>query len=283
MAPVLRDLPIGIMQGRLLPPINGRIQCFPADRWRDEFPLAQQAGLQLIEWIYEIYGAEQNPLSTDQGIAELKELSVKHGIAVRSLCADYFMDRPLLVDPQAGMEKLSWLLGRCHLAGIRRVIMPFVDASRLLDADREDSLIDLLRPFAPEAECLGIELHLETDLAPARFANLIARLPKAVFKVNYDSGNSASHGYNVTEEFAAYGDRIGSLHIKDRVRGGSTVALGTGNADFSALRTALHSIGYDDDVILQVAREREENELAWISLVRESVEKMLFQSLEEVP
>jgi hexulose-6-phosphate isomerase len=276
-------LPIGIMQGRLLPKINGKIQRFPAEQWRDEFPLAEKAGLKLIEWIYEVYGADKNPLGTDEGIAELKELSVKHGVAVRSLCADYFMDRPLLANPEEGCKKLSWILRRCHLAGIQRIILPFVDVSRLADAVAEDALIDLLSPFASEAERLGIELHLETDLEPIRFANLIKRLPEMVFKVNYDSGNSASHGYVVTEEFDAYGSRIGSLHIKDRVLGGGSVPLGTGNADFKALRAALDGVGYADDVILQVAREREGNELAWIRSVRESVEKILFQSPEEMP
>ena len=28
---------IGIMQGRLVPPVKGRIQAFPSERWRDEF------------------------------------------------------------------------------------------------------------------------------------------------------------------------------------------------------------------------------------------------------
>ncbi len=276
-------LPIGIMQGRLLPKIDEKIQRFPAEQWRNEFPLAERAGLKLIEWIYEVYGEDKNPLGSDEGIAELKELSLKHGITVRSLCADYFMDRPLLANPEEGGRKLSWLLGRCHLAGIKRIILPFVDASRLGDYRAEDALIDLLNPFTSEAECLGIELHLETDLPPERFANLIERLPESVFKVNYDSGNSASHGYDVKEEFKAYGSRIGSLHIKDRVRGGGTVPLGTGNADFKSLRTALDAVGYEDDVILQVAREREGNELVWIRSVRENVEKILFKDPEVTP
>ena len=38
-----------------------------------------------------------------------------------------------------------------------------------------------------------------------------------MIKVNYDSGNSASLGYDPTDEFAAYGERVGSVHIKDRV------------------------------------------------------------------
>ena len=156
---MLQKLPIGIMQGRLLPKINERIQCFPAEQWRDEFSLAEQADLKLIEWIYEVYGEERNPLGTDEGITELKDLSARHGIAVRSLCADYFMDRPLLANPEEGMGKLVWLLGRCHLAGIKRIILPFVDASRLADSSAEKELIALLEPLAPQAERLGIELH----------------------------------------------------------------------------------------------------------------------------
>lgn len=264
-------LPIGIMQGRLLPKINGRFQCFPADLWRDEFPLAEKAGLQLIEWIYEVYGADQNPLATDEGVAELKGLSAQHGIDVRSLCADYFMDRPLLANPEEGSKQLSWMLGRCHLAGIKRIILPFVDASRIAEEGSVSSLLAMLGGIAEEARHAGVELHLETDLAPAPFAALMARLPEDVFHVNYDSGNSASHGYRVEEEFAAYGSRIGSLHIKDRILGGGTVPLGTGNTDFKALRTALDAVGYDDDVILQVARGSEGDELAWIEDVKTQV------------
>ncbi len=42
---------IGIMQGRLVPPINNRIQCFPRDNWRIEFEYAAKAHLDCIEWI----------------------------------------------------------------------------------------------------------------------------------------------------------------------------------------------------------------------------------------
>ena len=41
----------GIMQGRLVPPEGGRYQSIPRERWRDEFPRAQAAGIGYIEWI----------------------------------------------------------------------------------------------------------------------------------------------------------------------------------------------------------------------------------------
>jgi hexulose-6-phosphate isomerase len=83
-------------------------------------------------------------------------------------------------------------------------------------------------------------------------------------KVNYDSGNSASLGYDVGEEVAAYGDRIGSVHIKDRIRGGGTVPLGTGGAKIPVLLSHLFRIGYQGDFVMQVARGEAGKELAWI-------------------
>jgi hexulose-6-phosphate isomerase len=41
---------IGFMQGRLCAPVDGKIQAFPWDHWRDEFPLAQRFGFPLMEW-----------------------------------------------------------------------------------------------------------------------------------------------------------------------------------------------------------------------------------------
>ena len=52
-----------IMQGRLVAPIDGRIQTFPRDRWRDEFPRAVEAGLDGIEWIFDEAGEAANPNS----------------------------------------------------------------------------------------------------------------------------------------------------------------------------------------------------------------------------
>lgn len=85
---------IAIMQGRLLPPQDGRFQCFPRDCWREEFPRAAAAGLNAIEWIYDLHGADVNPLGSDSGIEEMQALARQHKIDVVSVCADYFMDRP---------------------------------------------------------------------------------------------------------------------------------------------------------------------------------------------
>jgi L-ribulose-5-phosphate 3-epimerase len=244
----------GIMQGRLVAPEGPLYQCFPRSAWREEFPRAKAAGLEAIEWIYDVYGEDVNPLASDGGLAEMRALSAEHGIAVRSVCADWFMQRTLLNGTADNVQRLEWLLGQCGKLQMQRVVLPFVDASKLDGDDDAKALADLLRGMLPMAERTGVELHLETDLDPRHFAALLDLLPSKWVWVNYDSGNSASLGYAPRDEFAAYGPRVGSVHIKDRVLGGSTVALGTGNADFPALFACLAEHRYQRDFILQAAR-----------------------------
>jgi len=255
------------MQGRLVPPVGDRIQAFPVDRWRDEFPAARQAGLQSIEWIYDTEGDDINPVATDEGLAEMMALSRESGVQVKSLCADYFMSETLLrgtmMDRQRREGKLQWLIARCAKAGIGRVVLPFVDSSNIeSDADFRD-LVTLMKNTSRLTGGHGVELHLETSLPPSRFASLLDAIGNSLVKVNYDSGNSASLGFDVNEEFEAYSDHIGSVHIKDRVRGGSTVPLGTGSADFAGLACCLKRIDYSGDFILQVARSTCGDEIAW--------------------
>ena len=258
---------IGIMQGRLVPPTDDRIQCFPRERWVDEFELAAQTGLDCIEWIYDLYGADVNPLATDSGMEKLRDLSAKHKIKILSICADYFMDKPLVRASQAELEDrvktFHWLLERGRLIGINRMVIPFVDASRIDTQVEFDGVVMLLTRLLEPARRAGIEIHLETSLTPARFAELLNRLTDPLLKVNYDSGNSSSLGYDPLEEFAAYGERVGSVHIKDRLLGASTVPLGTGDADFSGLAEGLRKVAYQGDFILQVARGTSGEEVAW--------------------
>jgi L-ribulose-5-phosphate 3-epimerase len=277
---------IATMQGRLVPPEAGRFQCFPRNRWRDEFTLAAEAGLDAIEWIFDLYGEDTNPLATDPGIREIRSLSEQSGVAVRSLCADYFMDLPFLRttghERDDRIKKLKWLLSRCAALGISRVVIPFVDQARINSEAEIQEVLDVLEALLPTASAYAIELHLETSLGPQEFAALLRENSHPMLRVNYDSGNSASLGYLVREEFASYGTRIGSVHIKDRVRSGGTVPLGTGNADFPALFDSLANSNYSGDFVLQVARQEPGSEVQWLSRSRLWLESQIEHMMKGV-
>jgi hexulose-6-phosphate isomerase len=261
------------MQGRLVPPVPGHFQAFPRDRWADELALARQVPLSYIEWIYDLYGADVNPLTNNVGL--LQSVVADSGVEIRSLCADYFMDRPFLrcadSECQERLDLLDKLLRLAKQVGIQRIVLPFVDASKIETQEDRQTVVRVLKAVLPTARETGVELHLETALAPVDFADLLDQLPSTLIKVNYDSGNSSSLGFVPKEEFAAYGHRIGSVHIKDRVRGGGTVPLGTGDADLPAVFAALGEIGYQGDITLQVARSEPGQEVAWARSNREFV------------
>lgn len=273
---------LATMQGRLVPPEGGNFQSFPRDRWRDEFALAAQAGLNAIEWIFDVYGEDVNPLASDEGLQEMRALAERTGVVVRSLCADYFMDRPFLRTEPAErnelIQKFRWVLSRCRLAGIGRIVIPFVDRSRIENEAEKREVLSILESLLPAAEANGIELHLETSLPPDEFARILQDNPHPLLWANYDSGNSASLGYVVEDEFEAYGNRIGSVHIKDRVRGGGTVPLGTGDADLTALFKALARLGYRGDYVLQIARQQSGQEMQWLAQNRAWVADQIEQA-----
>jgi L-ribulose-5-phosphate 3-epimerase len=258
---------IGIMEGRLVPPEAGRFQCFPRDQWESEFPNAAQVPLDYIEWVYDLYGHDVNPLASTTGVERLKQIMQSTGVAIRAVCADYFMDKPLVrctgQECSERLEELARILRHARSLGVDRVVIPFVDASAIRSTEDSDAVEAALIAAMPLAEETGIEIHLETSLGPADFARFLDRIPHPKLKVNYDSGNSSSLGYAPADEFAAYGDRIGSVHIKDRVLNGGTVPLGTGNADFKSLFSCLEKISYAGDFTLQVARATPGDEVTW--------------------
>ena len=257
------------MQGRLCAPEDLRFQSFPRRAWEREIELAPQVPLRGIEWIYDQYGEGANPLETAAGRKQLREKLARARVQVVSICADYFMDCPL-ADPDDDIRtqrqgKLEWLIALCPEMAIQRIVLPFVDASKISDRAATDAVLKVLHAMLPRAQAAGVELHLETDMGPAAFRAFLEEIEHPLVKVNYDSGNSSSLGYKPVEEFAAYGERIGSFHIKDRVVGGKTVPLGQGSADFASLRAGLLDIDYRGDFVLQVARGAVGEELSWLA------------------
>jgi hexulose-6-phosphate isomerase len=257
-----------LMQGRLSPPEDGRFQSFPTLSWVEEIIQAPQVPLRGIEWIYDLYGEDVNPLASNEGRDKLKKCLAKSQVTVRSICADYFMDCPIVGADDGGraklLAKLNWLIETCPELGINRIVLPFVDQSRMVTEKDKADVIKFLEEALPAAHRFQVELHLETDFSPLDFASFLQSLDDRLIRVNYDAGNSAALGYQPTEEFAFYGDRIGSFHIKDRILGAGTVPLGEGDADFKSLRKALIEISYKGDFVMQVARGAAGDEIKWL-------------------
>ncbi len=249
---------IGFMQGRLSPLVDGKIQAFPASCWQAEFESAKRNGFSLMEWTLDQDGLYLNPLLTTSGQAEIRELRQAHGIAISSLTGDCFMQSPFWKAQgparEALLQDFRAVAQACSAVGIVMMVVPLVDNGRLDNREQEDLLVDTLQKESAFLAALGVKVVFESDFGPDELARFIARLAPARFGINYDIGNSASLGMDPVAEISAYGERILNVHIKDRVLGGTTVPLGTGNANFDQVFAALARAGYQGTYILQTAR-----------------------------
>jgi hexulose-6-phosphate isomerase len=248
---------IGIMQGRLSPRIDGKIQAYPAKTWQKEFEISKEIGYSAIEWIVE-KPLEINALMSKSGMQEIKEIILKTGVRVDYVCADIFMQQPLVRMSEKIKEEnkkiLEQILINSKEIGAIGVEIPFVDASSIKTESEIDELISVTEDAFKLAGEIGINVSLETDLNAKEFKKLLEKINLDHVKANYDIGNSASLGYEPLEELENYGQKILNVHVKDRKLGSTTVPLGTGNADIRCVFEKLDEIGYTGGITMQAAR-----------------------------
>lgn len=264
---------LGVMQGRLLPKFKNRYQAHPLGYWQEEFPIAKSLGLDCIEFILDYNDYEKNPLLTDSGISEIQDTIQKTGVKVVSVCADYFMEAPFH-SADSGIVKtsknvLSLLLKNGKKLGVKDIVVPCVDQSSLKSDSDKKVFFENLSPLVKEAEILGINLSLETDLEPKQFLDVIKIFNSKAVTVNYDIGNSASLGFNPIEEFEIYGLHITDIHIKDRKLNSGSVELGTGDAKFEKVLKKIRELNYSGPFIMQAYRDDEgleifKRQLDWV-------------------
>lgn len=254
---------IGYMQGRLVDQIDGKIQAFPQDTWRDEFPVAQRIGVALVEWTLDDQLLAQNPFCTALGQSEIRKLSKAFSLGIDSVTGDCFMQAPFWKctggEQVQLLEKLDLVIESCAVLGVQYIVIPLVDNGGLETAQQTQDLHQLLLLRQDTLRAGGVHIAFESDYPPAQLRDFIANYPADCFGINYDIGNSASLGFDPEKEMQAYAPRITNVHVKDRVLGGSTVPLGTGAAKMREVLIGLKNAHYCGNFILQTARAADGN------------------------
>lgn len=253
--------------------VGGRIQAFPWTTWREEFQLASQHGLRLMEWTLDQENIYDNPLMTADGRAEIKRLCGAWGVAIPSVTGDCFMQSPFWKADGATCQALHTdflaIADACADLGIGLIVVPLVDNGRIENHAQEERLVIYLRTCSTFLARRNLKVVFESDFCPNELARFIQQLDQDLFGINYDIGNSAALGYAPNEEFSAYGHRILNVHVKDRVLGGTTVPLGTGHARFDAVFENLARIGYQGNFILQTARAADHDHVTPLQCYRD--------------
>jgi hypothetical protein len=188
-------LRFGIVQGRLIQCPPGCLQWFPQDRWRDEFALAADLGLDYIELIAETKHNPRNPLWSAVGRAEIKSLAARHGLSLHALCNDYTVGNALAGDGAVLKQSLD-LVARGGELGMEKLVLPLFDASELTPANMDD-YVGPIREIADAARDAGMTTCLETILTGSELIALLDKIGRPHVKAVYDTGNRVAFGHDL--------------------------------------------------------------------------------------
>lgn len=256
------------MQGRLSKQIGNKIQAFPEKYWKSEFSKAKKLGLKSIEWTLDYKNINKNPIFRKSGQSEIKRLSNKYSVFIKSLTGDCFMQKPFwkLNNNFKLIEDLKKTIEAAKEIGIQLIVIPLVDNGSLSNKAEVQNLLKICKNLKKNLKKTKIKLVFESDFNPKKLQKFIKKFDKRYFGINYDVGNSAALNYDIDEEFRLYGDRIYNIHIKDRALFGKTVRLGKGNANFFKLFKNIKKINYKKNLILQTARSEKKKHMKEIDI-----------------
>lgn len=278
--PVKTNEKIGFMQGRLTTPVKGRTQSFPWVYWRQEFELASECGFRMMEWVIEEERLAENPIMNSEGRKEIRNLMALHRISIPSITCDTFIQEPFFkagnsVRRELLEEEFECIIRNCADIGISKIIVPLVDKGSLENEGHLRSLFRGMETVIPLLWKNNMVVAFESDFTPQQLKKFILGFDEKLFGINYDTGNSASLGFDTDEEMRAYGNRVVNVHIKDRLLHGSTIALGRGNVDFEKVFRALRGTGYAGNYMLQTARDTEGRDKAVLCEYRDMIVNFL--------
>lgn len=268
---------IGFMQGRLSPLMFNRIQTFPSDYWKDEIHIANLLGFSKMEWTIDTLTAENNPMHNPSGHKEIAEVLQQFHVDIPSVTLDIVMENPFwrCSSDQASLyriEELKQIIENGSAIGTKYFVIPLVDNGSLKgDKTAEERMvagIDSLFPYLDANQAL----LFETDYPASHFLSIIEQFRSGKVGINFDSGNTAALGFDIALELKAYKGLVMNVHIKDRIRNGSTVPLGQGDVNFDVLVSSLREFDYSGNLILQTARSECSMHIAEILRCREFIQ-----------
>lgn len=243
--------------------------------------MAHSLNLQLMEWTIDSERFDENPLITLTGQHAIRSLLESHEMTIPSVTCDYFMENPFWKAGRAESKneliKIIEGMGSIHA---QHLVIPLVDNSSLPE-DLEGEAKDFFSELVEILNYNNVLIAFESDFSPKKLEEFISDFDSQFFGINYDMGNSASLGFIPEEEFAAYGDRIINVHVKDRIRFGNTVPLGTGDTDFKSVFLGLKELSYGGNYILQAARDQNGNHAEAVEMYANFVANQMRSTLSD--
>ncbi|MET0793357.1 MAG: sugar phosphate isomerase/epimerase family protein [Polyangiaceae bacterium] len=246
---------VGVMQGRLSPRPEHRLQAFPHQSWPEEFAQAKHLGFSYLEWIYEAERAAENPIASGAGRAAIRACAAQSGLPVGSVCGDYFMIHRLSGGTEQSRREnaaaLRELVRWTRELGATRILLPLLETSAVDTPELKRQVSESIRLVCPALEAYDVVLGLEMEIPGREYAQLIHGIGHAQVRAYYDTGNSTAQGLNIESDIEPLLPVLEAVHLKDRVSFGTSRPFGQGNANFAGFFAVLARAGYAGDFLTQ--------------------------------
>ena len=251
----MADRRIGVMQGRLSPRPESRLQAFPHQTWPEEFAHAKRLGFSYLEWIYEAERAQENPIASRAGRAAIRACMAESGLPVGSVCADYFMIHRLAGGTAAERIEhagaLSELVRWTRELGATRILLPLLETSSLPTPELVREATESIAQVCPALEAYDVTLGLEMEIPGEDYAAVIRGVGHSHVRAYYDTGNSTAQGLDIASDIRPLLPLLEAVHLKDRQVAGASQPFGRGAANFTGFFAVLADAGYAGDFLTQ--------------------------------
>jgi sugar phosphate isomerase/epimerase len=246
---------VGVMQGRLSPRPEHRLQAFPHQSWPEEFALAKRLGFSYLEWIYEADRARENPIASAGGRAAIRACAAESGLPVASVCGDYFMIHRLSGGTESERRKnaaaLSELAAWTRELGATRILLPLLETSAVDTPELKAQVTESIRWVCPALERHDVVLGLEMEIPGPDYAALLRGVGHRQVRAYYDTGNSTAQGLDIESDVVPLLPFLEAVHLKDRMTFGTSRPFGQGNANFDGFFSVLARAHYGGDFLTQ--------------------------------
>jgi len=207
----------------------------------------------------------------------MRAVAVQTGVEACSLCLHLFNYEeysPASEDADhraTGRQILEQAMVACHEIGGSVILVPFFGTAILRAGAQVDHVVTEMRYCAGTAESLGICLALETSLEASATLAVLEQIASDAVQVYFDTGNAAGLERDIVQEIQTLERRIAQVHIKDHPR---TPVLGNGQIDFQPVVQALHKIGFEDYLVLELPSSDDTVMRANLSYLKQMVEAL---------
>jgi len=254
---------LGILQGRLSIPVQGHIQEFPYLTWKQEFDNLDDLGLIGIEWLITPNTNHNNPL--------FKEVKLPKNIL--SVCVDTMVNSQFY-DKEFMEVNLIPVLNKMTNSNLTKVVIPLLESSSIENSKTRYNFLKNITDISEQYPMIDFCFEFECK---KEIIKEIVDL-KDNFFITYDTGNFTStykEKVNHGELISYFNRKIKNIHFKDRTYDGKTKNFGDGNTNFIEIIDSLKKINYNENIILQLARGKDGDEINYIKEIVSKITKIL--------